>query len=56
MKIVSFFANTDTLTLVLFTASVVLVAVLAIIGLISFLCDNYTIKFYIIIVNKKKKK
>lgn len=55
MKIISNLANTDTLTLVLFTASVVLVAALAIIGFISFLYDNYSIQITVKIVKRNKK-
>lgn len=43
MKTISIFANANTLTLLLFIALLVLVTVLASIGFISFLCDNYSI-------------
>lgn len=46
MKIISNLANTDTLTLVLFTASVVLVAALY---------DNYSIQITVKIVKRNKK-
>lgn len=55
MKMVSLFINADTLTLVLFTALVVLVAVLAIAKFVFWLFNDYIIYVDITFVKRIKR-